>query len=177
MAPHSLFMLMASMALAEEGSIGADIESAFRRAAPRLLAIAAIIVGNSADAEDVVQDAMIAAWRGWDRIRDPARRDAWLTRICVRESVNHGKKLRLRWLREGVIDERLPGPALTPSETSWDGAFARLSRQQRAVVVLHYSYGYTLDECSRLMGCRPGTARQHLARALSHLREALNDAP
>jgi RNA polymerase sigma-70 factor (ECF subfamily) len=167
---------MASMAVVEEGPIDADVEATFRRAAPRLLAIAAVIVGNSADAEDVVQDAMIAAWRRWDRIRDPARRDAWLTRICVRESVNHGRKLRLRWMQEGAIDDRLAGPSLTQPATRWDGAFALLSRRQRAVVVLHYSYGYTLDECSRFMGCRPGTARQHLARALSHLRETLNDA-
>jgi RNA polymerase sigma-70 factor (ECF subfamily) len=83
---------MASMVVVEEGPIGADVEATFRRAAPRLLAIAAVIVGNSADAEDVVQDVMIAAWRRWDRLRDPARRDAWLTRICVRESVNHGRK-------------------------------------------------------------------------------------
>src|SRR5580704_12895579 len=149
--------LMASMAIADEASTGADVESAFRRAAPRLLAIAAVIVGNPADAEDVVQDAMIAAWRGWDRIRDPARRDAWLTRICVRESVNHGRRLRLRWLREGAIDDRLAGSPPAQPETSWDAAFALLSRRQRAVVVLHYSYGYTLDECSRFMGCRPGT--------------------
>lgn len=169
-------MLMASMAIAEEGSIQADVESAFRSAAPRLLAIAAVIVGNSADAEDVVQEAMIAAWRAWDRLRDPARRDAWLTRICVRESVSHGKKLRMRWLHEGVIDDRLAGASQTRSETAWDAAFAALSRQQRAVVVLHYSYGYTLDECSQFMGCRPGSARQHLARALTHLRETLNDA-
>jgi RNA polymerase sigma factor (sigma-70 family) len=54
-------------------------------------------------------------------------------------------------------------------------AFAVLSRQQRAVIVLHYLYGYTLDECSEYMGCRPGSARQHLARALSRLRENLND--
>jgi RNA polymerase sigma-70 factor (ECF subfamily) len=168
--------LMASMAIADEASTGADVESAFRRAAPRLLAIAAVIVGNPADAEDVVQDAMIAAWRRWDRIRDPSRRDAWLTRICVRESVNHGKKLRLRWMQEGAIDERLAGPQPAQPETPWDGAFAFLSRRQRAVVVLHYSYGYTLDECSQFMGCRPGTARQHLARALTHLRETLNDA-
>ena len=163
------------MAVVEEGSIGADVEAAFRLAAPRLLAIAAVIVGNSADAEDVVQDAMISAWRRWDRIRDPARRDAWLTRICVRESVNHGRKLRLRWLQEGAIDDRLAGPSAN-QPGNWDAAFALLSRRQRAVVVLHYSYGYTLDECSRFMGCRPGTARQHLARALSHLRETLNDA-
>jgi RNA polymerase sigma factor (sigma-70 family) len=167
---------MAAMAIAEEGSIRAEAESTLRIAAPRLLAIAAIIVGNSADAEDVVQEAMIAAWRAWSHLRDPARRDAWLTRICVRESVNYGKKLRMRWLHEAVIDDRLASASQTRSETSWDAAFAGLSRQQRAVVVLHYSYGYTLDECSRFMGCRPGSARQHLARALNHLRETLNDA-
>jgi RNA polymerase sigma factor (sigma-70 family) len=167
---------MASMAVVEEGPLGADVEATFQRAAPRLLAIAAVIVGNSADAEDVVQDVMIAAWRRWDRLRDPARRDAWLTRICVRESVSHGRKLRLRWMQEGAIDDRLAGSMPAQPQTSWDGAFELLSRRQRAVVVLHYSYGYTLDECSRFMGCRPGTARQHLARALTHLRETLNDA-
>jgi RNA polymerase sigma factor (sigma-70 family) len=168
-------MLMASMAIVEEGSSRAEADPVFRLAAPRLLAIAAIIVGNSADAEDVVQNAMIAAWRAWDRLRDPARRDAWLTRICVRESVNYGKTLRARWMHEGVIDERMPSPSQTHADPALHAAFAVLSRQQRAVIVLHYLYGYTLDECSEYMGCRPGSARQHLARALSRLRENLND--
>ena len=169
-------MLMTSMVMAEEGSRRAEAEPVFRNAAPRLLAIATVIVGNAADAEDVVQDAMIAAWQAWDRLRDPARREAWLTRICVRESVNHGRKLHMRWLHEDVIHDRMPGPSPARSETSWDGAFAVLSRQQRAVVVLHYSYGYTLDECGEFMGCRPGSARQHLARALRRLRETIEDA-
>ncbi len=167
---------MASMAIAEEGSRRAEAELTFRLAAPRLLAIAAIIVGNSADAEDVVQNAMVAAWRAWDRLRDPARREPWLTRICVRESVNFGKTLRARWMTERVIDDRIADPAQPRSDPLLDGAFAELSRQQRAVVVLHYQYGYTLDECSEYMGCRPGSARQHLARALSRLRESMNDA-
>src|SRR5207253_10799386 len=50
-------------------------------------------------------------------------------------------------------------------------SFRGLTRQQRAVVALHYQYGYTLDECAGLMGCRPGTARSHLARALQTPRE------
>src|ERR1019366_10550431 len=50
---QTLFMLMTSMAISEEGSLRAEAEAAFRDAAPRLLAIAAVIVGNSADAEDV----------------------------------------------------------------------------------------------------------------------------
>jgi len=169
-------MLMASMALVEEGSRRSEAESVLRLAAPRLLAIAAIILGNSNDAEDVVQEVMIAAWRAWDRLREPASRDAWLTRICVRESVHHGQRLRARWQREAVIDDRRARAPSIAQHDNWDDAFALLSRQQRAVVVLHFYYGYTLDECSRFMGCRPGSARQHLARALRHLREAINDA-
>ena len=169
-------MLMTSMAIAEEGSRRNEAEAILRLEAPRLLAIASVIVGSSTDAEDVVQEVMIAAWRAWDRLRDPASRDAWLTRICVRESVHHGQKLRSRWLHEDIINDRNVGASPLEPETNWDGAFDALSRQQRAVVALHFYYGYTLDECSRLMGCRPGSARQHLARALRHLREVMNDA-
>jgi DNA-directed RNA polymerase specialized sigma24 family protein len=97
---------MALMAIAGEGSRRDEAESVLRLAAPRLLAIAAIILGTSNDAEDVVQEVMIRAWRAWDRLREPASRDAWLTRICVRESVHHGQKLRARWLHEDVIDDR-----------------------------------------------------------------------
>jgi RNA polymerase sigma-70 factor, ECF subfamily len=169
-------MLMTAMAIAEEGSRRDEAEPILRLAAPRLLAIASVIVGSSTDAEDVVQEVMIAAWRAWDRLREAASRDAWLTRIGVRECVHHGQTLRSRWLHEEVIDDRSIGASPPERETNWDGAFDALSRQQRAVVTLHFYYGYTLDECGRLLGRRPGSARQHLARALRHLREVMNDA-
>jgi DNA-directed RNA polymerase specialized sigma24 family protein len=41
------------------------------------------------------------------------------------------------------------------------------------VITLHYHFGYSLDECASLMGCRPGTARSHLGRALAMLRRKL----
>ncbi len=153
----------------------ADAEPVLRAAAPRLLAIASVIAGSGADAEDVVQEVMVAAWKAWDRLRDPARRDAWLTRICVREAVRHGRRRRARWLREETIDDHVAAAPSSTSGTNWDAAFAGLSRQQRAAIVLHFSYGYTLDECAHFMGCRPGSARQHLARARRHLREVMND--
>jgi RNA polymerase sigma factor (sigma-70 family) len=156
------------------GATRQEADPVLRAAVPRLLAIAAVIVGSSADAEDVVQEVMVAAWRAWDQLRDPQRREAWLTRICVRESVRSGRKRRARFLREESIDDRVSAAPATPSEMNWDAAFSGLSRQQRAVVALHFSHGYTLDECARLMGCRPGSARQHLARALRHLREVMH---
>ena len=59
----------------------------------------------------------------------------------------------------------------------WDRAMAdalrNLSVRQRQVVALHYGYGYTLDEVATILGCRGGTVRAHLSRALEKLREAL----
>jgi RNA polymerase sigma factor (sigma-70 family) len=52
-------------------------------------------------------------------------------------------------------------------------ALAGLSAKQRAVIGLHYMYGYTLDECAPIMGCGRGTVRTHLSRALDTLKERL----
>ncbi|MGH7687539.1 MAG: RNA polymerase sigma factor [Candidatus Dormibacteria bacterium] len=105
---------------------------------------------------------------------DSGRREAWLTRICVRQSLRNALRLRTRRAREVGISDDATGSLDGGDEAiRWHEAFQRLSRRQRAVVVLHYHYGYTLDECAELMGCRPGSARQHLARALRRLREKL----
>ncbi len=70
-----------------------------------------------------------------------------------------------------------PSPAQRQEpDLDLDRCYRRLSRQQRAVVTLHYQYGYTIDECATLIGCQPGTARSHLARALASLRKELEHA-
>ena len=72
------------------------------------------------------------------------------------------------------MSDHLGQPSID-GDVEWDRAFGTLSSRQRTVIVLHYLYGYTLDESAQLMRCRPGTARQHLARALSRLRLEMVD--
>jgi RNA polymerase sigma factor (sigma-70 family) len=55
-------------------------------------------------------------------------------------------------------------------------AFRKLSPSQRAVITLHLYHGLTVDQCAEVVGCRPGTARSHLARAVAKLRKELGDA-
>lgn len=153
------------------GWVAAAAAAELRAAAPRLLGIASVILGNAHDAEDAVQETMFAAWRKWDQLREPSRRDAWLTRICVRESLRFGRRRSLRGRREVAIGASLAHQVGASETAVWTEALARLSRRQRAVVVLHYHHGYTLDECAALIRCRPGSARQHLARALRRLRQ------
>jgi DNA-directed RNA polymerase specialized sigma24 family protein len=67
-------------------------------------------------------------------------------------------------------------PILDGWSLDFDKAFRRLSPPQRAAFLLHFHYGYTLDECAGLLGCRPGTARSHLGRAVAKLRKEFADA-
>ena len=161
------------MAMAS-GAVVSDLdafEQAVRTQSAALLSLARAILRDRQEAEDAVQDTMELAWRAWHSLRDPQRRNAWLKQICVRRCLRVKRRLfGLLPISEQDRDLR-PSPRTDPD---LDRAFHRLSRHQRAVIRLHYHDGYSLDECAGLMGCRPGTVRSHLARALTSLRQELS---
>ena len=154
----------------------ADFEQWVRAEDVHLYRAALAILTRPDLAADAVQDTFERAWRSWGTLRAGESRRAWLTRICIHRSIDLRRAARLRqatdrWLRPAA-DDGLP-PAWTLDFTR---AYRRLSSRQRAVIALHYLLGYTLDESAALLGVRPGSARSHLARALTTLREELCDA-
>jgi RNA polymerase sigma-70 factor, ECF subfamily len=151
----------------------AEFERAVRANTRTLFGLALSILSHQQEAEDAVQDTMEIAWRRWHSVRDEERRGAWLKQICLHRCLRVKRRLfAVERLSEQQRDLRPP----PTSDPDLDRAFRRLSRHQRAVVLLHYQDGYSLDECARLMGCRPGTARSHLARSLATLRQELANA-
>jgi RNA polymerase sigma-70 factor (ECF subfamily) len=156
-------------------------EVSFERAVlperPRLYALAISIMRDAAEGEDAVQDTLLSAWRSWDQVRDPAHPGPWLTRICVNHCLHRGRRLS-RVVQSG--DMRLatvPPPIQFEGQLlDFDRAFARLSAKQRAAFALHVHHGYSVDECARLLDCRPGTVRSHLGRAVAALRRAMSNA-
>ena len=158
-----------------------DTNETFERAVlkdrPRLYRLALTITRDPAEAEDVVQETMLSAWRSWAKLRDPEHPSPWLTRICVNHCL-HRRRLLSRLLPSGdIVDVRGPSPIQFEGQLlDFDRAFALLSAKQRAVFALHVHHGYTLDECAGLLGCRPGTARSHLGRAVASLRAEMSRA-
>ena len=154
----------------------ADFEAWVRAEDTRLYRAALAILADRELAADAVQDTFERAWRAWGTLRDGQSRRAWLTGICVHRAID----LRRTVLRQRLLDRWLR-PAADPGlPAAWTldftRAYRRLSPRQRAVITLHYLLGYTLDESAALLGVRPGSARSHLARALTTLRKELTDA-
>ncbi|TMD45780.1 MAG: RNA polymerase sigma factor [Chloroflexi bacterium] len=160
------------MALEEPARDVSGFEAAVHAESGRLFAVAYSILRDPQEAQDAVQETMELAWRSWATLRDPAKRSAWLRQICVRRAIRTRRRLLPRlWLADtSEVHRQLP----EEPDLELDRCYLRLSRQQRAVVTLHYQYGYSLDECAALIGCQPGTVRSHLARALASLRKELS---
>ena len=157
-----------------------EFEAAVAREANRLFSLALTITGDTTQAEDAVQETMFSAWRSWGSLRDRSKVNAWLTRICVNHCIRQ-RRLALRrlfWTSDEEMD-RMRGANRATSGNSdlvdFRRVFRRLSPPQRAVFALHVHHGYTLDECAALIGCRPGTARSHLGRAMARLRKEMSD--
>jgi RNA polymerase sigma-70 factor (ECF subfamily) len=144
----------------------------------RCYALAYRILRDPHRAQDATQQAMLGAWRDLPSLRDPDRFDAWLHRLVVNACYAEARTER-RWVaRVRVIQTDTPvTPDVARSVADRDEletAFARLSPEQRAVVVLHHHLGYPLKELAATLGIPEGTARSRLHYAVRQLRSALD---
>ena len=146
----------------------------------RCYALAYRILRDPHRAEDATQQALLGAWRDLATLRDPERFDAWLHRLVVNACYQEARGTRRWTARVRVISsEPLPlEPDVARSVAARDeleGAFRRLTPEQRAVVVLHHHLGYPLTEIAATLGIPEGTARSRLHYAVRQLRAALDE--
>ena len=154
-----------------------------KRAAPRQYRVAALILHDADRAQDAVQDALVAAWRGMGALRDPDAWEAWLHRLTVRACYVAARRDRRR-----SMVELPPSPDLErAADTDEPAAFAERERiqyelgtlpiDQRAVIVLHYYVGLPLSEAALVLDVAPGTAKSRLHRGLEALRSTMTAEP
>jgi RNA polymerase sigma-70 factor (ECF subfamily) len=147
----------------------------YAREFDRVVAVTLALAGNRATAEDLAQDAFLAAYRQWDRISRYDRPEMWVRRAAanravslVRRSLTTAKALLL--MRGRVV---LESPQLSPeSELLW-AEVRRLPRRQSQAVALFYADDLPLVEIAEVLGCSTGTVKSHLRRARSTLARKL----
>jgi len=143
----------------------------------RLHAIAHRILRDADLADDAAQQALLSIWEDLPQLRDPARFEGWAYRVLVRACYTEAKKSRrrapnLRILHVETSDAG--GLASIADRDQLERAFARLSVDHRAVVVLRHYLDLSEAEVADSLGVPIGTVRSRLFYAMRALRAALD---
>jgi RNA polymerase sigma-70 factor (ECF subfamily) len=144
---------------------------------------ALVLTRNAADAEEAAQDGFVKAWRALARV-DPQRPfRPWLLAIVANEARNRRRSAsRREALTLRVAAAPAPasgGPDVTLLVAERDAALAaaleRLDRRDREVIACRYLLELSEAETAAALGCRPGTVKSRLSRALARLRAQTQD--
>ena len=158
---------------AQRGSADA-LERLFRAHWGAAHRAAYLVVHDAAAAEDIAQEAFLAAVRALDRFDRRRPFAPWLHRIVVNRAIDWA---RARALRRELGDVDAADPATPDLAGGRAGelatALAELSPEHRAVIVLRYLLEYTPGEIARLLDLPRGTVNSRLRRALDALGEEL----
>jgi RNA polymerase sigma-70 factor (ECF subfamily) len=140
--------------------------------------------GASADAEDLVQETFLRAYRTFDNFQRGTNARAWLLTILYSVHVNRRRRREPQAWADDALEERAartavggngPAPAATPPGERADAALRRLPEPFRAAVLAVDIDGLTYEEAAAALDCPVGTVRSRLARARRRLATELAD--
>ncbi len=174
--------------LAQQGDTAA-FERIYRLHNRRVYALCLRMVGNTAEAEDLTQEAFLQLFRKIHTFRGDSAFSTWLHRLSVNVVL---MKLRKKTLPETSLeettepDEETGGPRkdvggpdllLTGSldRVNLQRAIEQLPPGYRAAFVLHDIQGYEHNEIAEIMGCSIGNSKSQLHKARMRLRELLQE--
>lgn len=169
--------------MAIEGMGGEPTLEAFEALSDRCLddsyRLAAVILRDPAEAEDVVHDAALLAWRKFGSLRDRARFDAWFGRIVLnlcRDRLRARQRGRIRETQLGAAMEigRRDDFVSVAQRDALGTAFPKLDPDLQLVVALRFYRDLPLDDIAELLGIPLGTVKSRLHTGLKRLRVELD---
>jgi len=176
----------AAVALARDGDSEA-FRALVERHSRAVFRLAYRMTGNASDAEDVVQETFLRAYKQLGRFESRANFGTWLHRIAVNCSID---LIRARPHREASHDtadlehfgaEAADGGHASPErlmlstevQARITGAMSGLSQMERAAFVLRHFEGQSIDEISRALGLKTNATKHSIFRAVKKMRVAL----
>jgi RNA polymerase sigma-70 factor (ECF subfamily) len=159
-----------------------------RRYDRQVMQLAASLLNNRQDAEDVFQDVFVRVYKSLPRFRFESQFSTWLYRVVVNQCINYrrsrGRQPRSNyqpanseedWLLSVPDDGLDPESRVLNSEIEWQiqEALRSLPAKQRAVFVLRHYHGHKLGEIAEILHCAEGTVKNYLFRATRRLQKQL----
>ena len=158
------------------GGVRADLEQVFRTAYPRVVAVAARVLGSRDEAEDVAQEVFLT----FGRSSVPAGEAlGWLSVAAAHTALNHLRTGRRRAAREAAGGDGAASPDIADAVVTLDerrrvrAALARLPHKQAVALVLRHS-GLSYAEVAGALELSAGSVGTTVRRAESALRKELN---
>jgi RNA polymerase sigma-70 factor (sigma-E family) len=142
-----------------------------------LVRLAAFLLRDPGQAEEVVQDAFVAMHGSWRRLRDPEKAEQYLRQAVVNRSRSG--------LRRRKVEAKHAPKAVPDAPSAEYGAFGRLDRgaviealrqlpqRQREVLVLRYYGDLSEAQIAQTLGISAGAVKSHASRGMSALRTTL----
>jgi len=170
----------AGSAVTQEALLEREFEQRLAECPTLAFRVAVSVLRNQAEAEDVAQEALLRAYRGFRRLRDRDRFRGWLVRMTWRLALDRIRSITRRQRREQVpLDS--PAPP-TPEELAKSSEFSRrlyaaidsLPEKLRITLILSTIEGHDLGEVGRLLEIPTGTVKSRLHLARKRLAEVLN---
>ena len=177
-----------SIRLAQQGDAAA-FERLYQLHSRRVYSLCLRMVGNTAEAEDLTQEAFLQLFRKISTFRGESAFSTWLHRLAVNVVLmklrkKSGKETSLEQVTEpdeesggprrdfGAADLKLSGSL---DRVNLERAVGQLPPGYRAVFVLHDVEGYEHNEIAEIMGCSIGNSKSQLHKARMRLRELLHE--
>ena len=159
-----------------------EFEERLAECGPLAFRVARGVLRNTADAEDVAQEALLRAYKSFDRLRDRSRFRGWLVRISFRLALDRLRSAKRReqrdtlWAKPGHLPPVASAEEIAASnqfQAHLDRALEELPEKLRLVLLLSAMDGYTIEEIASMIGLPLGTVKSRIFIARKKLAEKL----
>ena len=154
-------------------------EDLYRQHSTRLFNLAWRMCGTRADAEDLLQEIFLLAYRKLPEFRGDSTVGTWLYRLAMNRCLDHLKSRQTRASNATTTlnEEAMPGPRRVPDggikRLDLERAIAQLPEGARAAFVLHDVEGFQHNEVATILGISEGTSKSQVHKARLKLRALL----
>ena len=152
-------------------------EDFYRREYVSVVGLAYALSGSRSGAEDLAQEAFLAAHRNWERISGYERPGAWVRRVVANLSVSAFRRgiAEAKALARAALGERTDVPNFGSADPDFWSAVRSLPRRQAQVVALFYLEDRPISDVAEILDITAGTVKRHLFDARQTLSRRLRD--
>jgi RNA polymerase sigma-70 factor (ECF subfamily) len=150
-------------------------EAFYQREFRSVVGLAYALSGSRWAAEDLAQEAFIAAHEKWDRIGEYESPGAWVRRVVANMAVSLYRKRasEARALARVALRRQEPLPELDVQDAEFWAQVRALPKRQAQAIALHYLEDRPITEVADILECSPSTAKVHLHKGRKRLAERL----